>query len=100
VPDIRELTGASGNSPASQDVLGRSFTLGGAAGLSEQRPPAGATVSTGIAGLDEVLNGGLLEGHFYLLEGEPGIGKTTLNIQFLLEGARRQEQVLYIALSE
>ena len=44
-------------------------------------------VSTGVSGLDEVLFGGLLEGQFYLAEGEPGTGKTTLSLQFLLEGA-------------
>jgi len=68
--------------------------------LSEQKPRAGTIVSTGVAGLNEVLYGGLLEGQFYLVEGEPGTGKTTLSLQFLLEGARRGEPVLYISLSE
>ncbi len=55
---------------------------------------------TGIEGLDDVLRGGLSRGHLFLLEGEPGAGKTTIAIQFLLEGARRGERCLYISLSE
>ena len=55
---------------------------------------------TGIAGLDEVLCGGLSRGHVFLIEGEPGAGKTTVGLQFLLEGARRGETTLYITLSE
>ena len=59
-----------------------------------------ARVSTGIAGLDDILNGGFPAGHFFLVEGEPGTGKTTLGLQFLMEGARRGENVLYVTLSE
>jgi circadian clock protein KaiC len=55
---------------------------------------------TGIEGLDEVLNGGLSRGRVYLVEGVPGSGKTTLSMQFLIEGAKRGEPVLYITLSE
>jgi len=55
---------------------------------------------TGIAGLDDVLNGGLAPGHVYLLEGNPGTGKTTVALRFLLEGAARGERGLYITLSE
>src|ERR1044071_8876941 len=57
-------------------------------------------VSTGIAGLDDVLGGGFDPDRVYLVEGEPGTGKTTLALQFLLEGARRGEKGLYITLSE
>jgi circadian clock protein KaiC len=55
---------------------------------------------TGIAGLDEILAGGLSEGNVFLLEGQPGSGKTTAAIQFLIEGAKQGETSLYIALSE
>lgn len=56
--------------------------------------------STGIAGLDEILGGGFPRDHVYLLQGDPGAGKTTLSLQFLLEGARRGETGLYLTLSE
>lgn len=55
---------------------------------------------TGIAGLDEILQGGLARGHVYLVEGVPGAGKTTLALQFALEGLRLGERTLYITLSE
>jgi circadian clock protein KaiC len=57
-------------------------------------------VTTGITGLDDVLGGGLTADRLYLIEGVPGSGKTTLSWQFLLEGARRGEPVLYVTLSE
>ena len=56
--------------------------------------------STGCSGLDDVLGGGLPVGHVYLVEGEPGTGKTTLAIQFVSEGLRSGEKVLYVTLSE
>jgi circadian clock protein KaiC len=56
--------------------------------------------STGISGLDHILGGGLTRNRFYLVEGMPGAGKTTLALQFLLEGTRLGETVLYVALSE
>ncbi|MFC3230813.1 ATPase domain-containing protein [Marinibaculum pumilum] len=55
---------------------------------------------TGIAGLDGIMCGGLSRGSMFLVEGEPGAGKTTVALQFLLEGARRGERGLYITLSE
>lgn len=55
---------------------------------------------TGIGGLDDVLGGGLDPDRLYLVEGEPGTGKTTLALQYLLEGARRGERGLYVTLSE
>lgn len=57
-------------------------------------------VSTGNHGLDIILKGGLPENRLYLFEGAPGSGKTTLALQFLLEGVRNGEEVLYITLSE
>lgn len=59
-----------------------------------------SVAQTGIAGLDEILRGGLASGHVYLIEGVPGAGKTTLALQFALEGARLGERILYITLSE
>jgi circadian clock protein KaiC len=55
---------------------------------------------TGVLGLDDVLQGGLSRGHVFLLEGEPGAGKTTVALQFLIEGAKAGENCLYITLSE
>jgi circadian clock protein KaiC len=54
----------------------------------------------GIAGLDDILGGGLPTNHLYLLDGEPGTGKTTLALQFLIEGTRNGERGLYVTLSE
>ena len=55
---------------------------------------------TGISGLDEVLNGGFTRGNIFLVEGEPGSGKTTVSLQFLLAGAALGEKGLHITLSE
>jgi len=57
-------------------------------------------ITTGVQGLDVVLNGGLPAGHVYLLEGNPGSGKTTIALQFLREGVKLGERVLYVTLSE
>ncbi|MBR0668605.1 AAA family ATPase [Roseomonas hellenica] len=56
--------------------------------------------STGVDGLDDILSGGLAPGHVFLLEGNPGTGKTTMALSFLLAGARAGERGLYITLSE
>lgn len=56
--------------------------------------------STGVWGLDDVLSGGLTPGHVYLLEGNPGTGKTTIALSFLRAGAAAGERGLYITLSE
>ena len=56
--------------------------------------------ATGVPGLDDVLHGGLLPGRFYLVDGNPGAGKTTLALQYLLEGVRNGERCLYVTLSE
>lgn len=55
---------------------------------------------TGIPGLDDVLNGGFIRHRLYLVDGDPGSGKTTLGLQYLLEGAWQGEKCLYITLSE
>jgi circadian clock protein KaiC len=60
----------------------------------------GALAGTGVAGLDDVLGGGWRRNRLYLAEGNPGAGKTTLAMQFLLDGVRRGERVLYVTLSE
>lgn len=55
---------------------------------------------SGISSLDDILLGGLPKGHIYLVEGDPGTGKTTLGMQFVLEGKRAGERCLYVTLSE
>ncbi|HWC17921.1 MAG TPA: ATPase domain-containing protein, partial [Terriglobales bacterium] len=59
-----------------------------------------ACLKTGIRGLDHILSGGLPQGHIYLLEGDPGAGKTTAGLQFLLAGKQNRESVMYVTLSE
>src|SRR5438045_9335568 len=59
-----------------------------------------AYCSSGIEGLDDILSGGLPRDCFYLIQGDPGSGKTTLALQFLLEGLRCGERVFYVTLSE
>jgi circadian clock protein KaiC len=59
-----------------------------------------AKCPTGIEGLDVILGGGLSEHRFYLIQGDPGVGKTTVGLSFLIEGAKRGEKGLYITLSE
>jgi circadian clock protein KaiC len=66
------------------------------AAIDEER----GRISTGSEGLDDILGGGIDPNRVYLYEGRPGTGKTTIALQFLLEGARRGERVLYITLSE
>ncbi len=56
--------------------------------------------ATGIAGLDDILRGGFPPNRVYLVQGDPGAGKTTLGLQFLLEGVRAGESSMYITLSE
>ena len=60
----------------------------------------GMRVGTGVAGLDNVLRADRPWHRLYVVEGDPGAGKTTLSLQFLLEGVRRGERVLYVTLSE
>jgi len=57
-------------------------------------------IKTGVPGLDDMLDGGLIPGRSYVVSGTSGTGKTTVSMQFLLEGARTGERVLYISLDE
>ncbi|MFZ6778839.1 ATPase domain-containing protein [Undibacterium sp. Ji83W] len=68
--------------------------------MTAQNSLTNAFVSIGIPGLDNVLGGGLTKERLYLLEGDPGSGKTTIALQFLIEGVKRGETVLYITLAE
>jgi circadian clock protein KaiC len=63
-------------------------------------PAPAPRAATGISGLDDILYGGLTPNRLYLIEGMPGSGKTTLALQFLQEGARLGEPVLFVTLSE
>jgi circadian clock protein KaiC len=56
--------------------------------------------ASGIPGLDDILSGGFARGSLFLIEGNPGTGKTTLALRYLIEGARHGESGLYITLSE
>ena len=55
---------------------------------------------SGVPGLDDILGGGFPSNCMHLVEGSPGVGKTTLAMQFLLEGKRQGERCLYVTLSE
>ncbi len=67
---------------------------------AKTKTPAPARLATGSDGLDSVLEGGFPANRLYLVEGDPGTGKTTLALKFLLEGAARGEPALYVTLSE
>jgi circadian clock protein KaiC len=62
--------------------------------------PDATRLRMGVPGLDDILGGGLPRDRVYLLEGNPGTGKTTVALQFLLEGVRNGERGLYVTLSE
>ena len=68
--------------------------------LPEPDPDDPPRIGTGNDGLDDILGGGFDANRLYLYEGRPGTGKTTLAMQFLMEGAERGERALYVSLSE
>jgi circadian clock protein KaiC len=68
--------------------------------MENQNSDSARFLSTGVAGLDTILGGGLTSDRLFLIEGEPGTGKTTLALQFLHEGVRHGESVIYITLAE
>jgi KaiC/GvpD/RAD55 family RecA-like ATPase len=57
-------------------------------------------VKTGVPGLDDMLDGGLIPARTYVISGASGTGKTSLAMRFLIEGARRGERVMYVAIDE
>ncbi|WP_445217202.1 ATPase domain-containing protein [Bradyrhizobium sp. Pa8] len=68
--------------------------------VADSAPREVSRISTGSAGLDDILGGGFDANRMYLYEGRPGTGKTTIALQFLLRGVRDGERVLYVSLSE
>jgi circadian clock protein KaiC len=72
----------------------------GDTGAPARPPTGGPTISSGIPALDGILGGGFTPQRFYMVQGVPGSGKTTLALQFLTEGVRCGESVLYVTLSE
>ena len=67
--------------------------------LDVSAPPTNVA-STGVSGLDDILRGGLPRDRIYLVDGDPGTGKTTAALQFLLKGVRSGESCLYVTMSE
>ncbi len=68
--------------------------------MTTEQVVAVAPVPTGIEGLDDILHGGLYPHRMYLIEGDPGAGKTTLALQFMRVGVRNGDRCLYVTLSE
>jgi circadian clock protein KaiC len=68
--------------------------------MNDNSESSGASISTGVEGLDDILHGGLIPARSYLVEGTPGSGKTTLASQFLLAGTQRGEACMFVTLSE
>lgn len=80
----------------------RSEAIPGIIDAADQSPlgTTGAVLGTGIAGIDDITGGGFPSERLYLIEGPPGSGKTTLSLQFLLEGVAHDEGGIYVTLSE
>src|SRR5512138_175736 len=83
-----------------ETLLRRFGRMSGPSLHADGQPASAPLASTGVAGLDAILGGGLPSSRLYLLDGSPGTGKTTLALQFLLAGVARGESGLYVTLSE
>lgn len=68
--------------------------------MDDSHEKSAQLAQTGVQGLDEILNGGLLRSRLYLIGGDPGSGKTTIALQFLLTGIQQGERCMFVALSE
>jgi circadian clock protein KaiC len=68
--------------------------------VSDPENGGASRLTTGVTGLDDILAGGFPRNRMYLIQGDPGVGKTTLSLQILREGVRRGERCLYVNLSE
>src|SRR6476661_3804001 len=68
--------------------------------MHDREPKQPPKTPTGIDGLDKILGGGVPANRLYLLQGAPGVGKTTFALQFLLNGQKHDEQGMYVSLSE
>jgi circadian clock protein KaiC len=75
-------------------------TISAKSASSDRSKGSADLARTGVFGLDQILNGGLPRNHIYLIDGSPGTGKTTLALQFLMEGVENGEPGLYVTLSE
>jgi len=101
--DVTRRAASAGCPPLIDGERGEHSTGGYVTDQSPLDPdldPDPPRVSTGSAGLDDILGGGLDPSRLYLYEGRPGTGKTTIALQFLLDGVNCGERVLYITLSE
>jgi circadian clock protein KaiC len=87
---------------ASPIAAGRVYATKAAPGrtMHDNSKTSNGRSRTGVNGLDDVLSGGLIAHRLYLVDGDPGAGKTTLALQYLKEGVERGEKCLYITLSE
>ena len=94
------LADATFSSPLEPHLSGDKMPTASDPQNAQLEAPTDPRVSTGCAGLDNILNGGFPLGRLYLIEGDPGAGKTTLALQFTREGVRNGERALYITLSE
>lgn len=101
MPDVAPCRPSVRSGTVASSVPSRHVIANSSAGpLHPADAPRPARASTGVAGLDEILGGGLPPRHLYLLDGEPGSGKTTLALQFLLAGVAVGARGLYVTLSE